>query len=284
MTHPMTTPITQPPGNRLLSLAHLTAIDLPPPALIHTAATAGFDAVGLRLLRVTPTSPGYPLMDDPALLRATQDALRVTGLRVHDIEFVRLEPDTDPTDLCAFLDTGAALGASEVICAPYDPDLTRLADRLGALADLAAARGLGVSLEFFPWTVVPSLEAALRVVDQAGPTAGILVDSLHFNRSTSRRETLTALPPHRLRLAHLCDAPVAPPYTQDALLHTARADRLPPGQGEIDLLDFLRALPADLPLGLEVPMAARTARDGSDSVIRDTLHATRDLLRRLDPP
>ncbi len=43
---------------RLLSLAHLTAITLPPPDLIHAAADVGFDAVGLRLianfLRWTP--------------------------------------------------------------------------------------------------------------------------------------------------------------------------------------------------------------------------------------
>ncbi|WP_417211143.1 sugar phosphate isomerase/epimerase family protein [Antarctobacter sp.] len=270
------------PEKRPLSLAHLSAIDLPPPALIHAAATAGFDAVGLRLLRVTPTSPGYPLMQDPALLRATRAALRTTGLRVHDIEFVKLEPDTDPAHLCAFLDTGAALGASEVICAPYDPDLSRLADRLGALADLAAARGLGVSLEFFPWTVVPSLEDALRVVEQAGPSAGILVDSLHFNRSTSRRETLTALPPQRLRFAHLCDARVAPPYTTDALLRTARGDRLPPGQGDIDLVDFLRALPADLPLGLEVPRSAQTAPADATESLAEIMRATQDLLRQTD--
>ena len=51
------------------------------------------------------------------MLRATRAALRDTGLRVHDIEFVRLEPDTDVTQLNAFLDIGADLGAAEVICA-----------------------------------------------------------------------------------------------------------------------------------------------------------------------
>ena len=55
---------------RSLSLAHLTAIDLPPPELVRVAARVGFDAVGLRLIRVTDTSPGYPLMDDPVMMRA----------------------------------------------------------------------------------------------------------------------------------------------------------------------------------------------------------------------
>lgn len=238
---------------RLLSLAHLTAIDLPPPDLIHAAADAGFDAVGLRLIRVTDSSLGYPLMHDPAMMRATKTALTDTGLRVNDIEFVKIEPDTDIPALDAFLDAGAELGASEVITAPYDPDLTRLADRLGILSEHAAQRGLGVSLEFFPWTVVPDLISAQTVVSQAGPDVGILVDSLHFDRSGSTIDQLKALSPNRLRLFHLCDAPVAPAYSTEELLHTAREARLPPGRGQIDLQSLIEALPPDVSIGLEVP-------------------------------
>lgn len=262
---------------RPLALAHLTAIDLPPPALIRTAAAVGFDAVGLRLIRVTDTSPGYPLMTDPQMMRETRAALRDTGIGVHDIEFVKIEPRTDIAALDAFLDTGAELGASEVIAAPYDPDLSRLADRLAALAERAAMRGLGVSLEFFPWTVVPNLEAALDRVTAAGPTVGILPDSLHFDRSTSRLDTLRALPPERLRFAHLCDAPVQPSYSEDDLLLTARAERLPPGDGQIDLAGFLSAMPPDLPIGIEVPMAGLMAKSGAKAVIK----AAHDAARRM---
>lgn len=261
---------------RLLSLAHLTAIDLAPPALIRAAAEAGFDAVGLRLIRVTETSPGYPLMDDAAMMRATLAALRDTGLRVHDIEFVKITPDTDPAALRTFLDAGAVLGASEVITAPYDPDLTRLADRLGALSELAAARGLGVTLEFFPWTVVPDLASALHLVEQAGPDVGILVDSLHFDRSDSNLQDLARVPPHRLRFAHLCDAPVAPPYTTEQLLHAGRTERLPPGEGQIDLKAFVAALPRDLPLALEVPMTRLATEAGQQAVV----HRAGDAARR----
>lgn len=263
---------------RILSLAHLTAIELAPPELIHAAAAAGFDAVGLRLIRVTQTTPGYPLMHDPALMRGTRAALRDTGLRVHDIEFVKIEPDTDISALLPFLDAGAELGAREVITAPYDPDLSRLADRLGALSEAAAQRGLGVSLEFFPWTVVPDLKAALAVVENAGSGPGILVDSLHFDRSGSTVETLQGVPPERLRFAHLCDAPVCPPYSTDDLLFAGRAERLPPGEGDIPLGAFLAALPRDVPLALEVPMTALTQAEGPDAVLRRVMRATRRVL------
>lgn len=266
---------------RLLSLAHLTAVDLSPPDLVHAAADAGFDAVGLRLIRVTATSPGYPLMDDPALMRQTRAALAQTGLEVHDIEFVKIESDTEIAALDSFLAAGAVLGAREVIAAPYDPDLSRLGDRLGALAERAAAHGLRVSLEFFPWTVVPDLDAALALVDRVGSDVGILADSLHFDRSGSRHETLAAVPRDRLRFAHLSDAPVQPSYSMDDLLLAGRAERLPPGEGQIDLVAFLAALPPDLPLGIEVPMTALTAREGPTAAIRRTMAATRTLLASL---
>lgn len=267
---------------RRLSLAHLTAIDLPPPALIEAAARAGFDAVGLRLIRVTDTSPGYPLMTDAALMRATKAALAQTGIAVNDVEFVRIEPGTDVLSIAPFLDAGAELGAREVICAPYDADLSRLADRLGALSALARPRGLGLSLEFFPWTVVPDPATALRVVEKAGPEVGILVDALHVDRCGAPLDQLAAIPATRLRMAHLCDAPVHPPYSTEDLLHAARAERLPPGEGQIDLATILAVLPRDLPLALEVPMQAAMAQDGVHAVLRRIVGAARRLVRKSD--
>ncbi|THD73947.1 sugar phosphate isomerase/epimerase [Thalassobius vesicularis] len=267
--------------SRLLSLAHLSAIDLPPPELIHTAADVGFGAVGLRLIRVTETSPGYALMDDAAMMRATRAAIQATGLKVHDIEFIKIEPHTDVAALERVLDAGAELGATEVITAPYDPDLGRLADRLADLTERANARGLGVVLEFFPWTVVPTLKAALDVVTAAGPTVGILPDSLHFDRSPSRLDTLRTLAPERLRFAHLCDAPVHPPYSTEDLLFAGRAERLAPGEGQIDLASFVNALPCDLPLALEVPMTALASAEGPKAVIERIMSSTRRFLNGL---
>jgi len=263
---------------RILSLAHLTAIDLAPPALIRAAAEAGFDAVGLRLIRVTDTTPGYPLMNDARMMRETRAALSDTSLSVHDIEFVRIEPGTDFDALEPFLDAGATLGAREVVVAPYDPDLSRLADRLAAFAERAATRSLGVSMEFFPWTPPRDLDAALALVTQAGPRAGLLVDALHFDRSESSLETLRRVPRERLRFAHLSDAPVHPPYSADELFHTAREARLPPGEGRIDLNAFLDAVPPDLPLGVEVPMTALCAAEGPAAAIPRAYAGARRLL------
>jgi sugar phosphate isomerase/epimerase len=260
------------------SLAHLTVICLSPPEVVRVAARAGYQTVGLRLIRVTGQSPGYPLMHDPAMMQATKAAMAETGVGVLDIEFVRITPDFELDALEPFLAAGAELGARHVIAAPYDPDLARLADRLGAFTERAAGYGLRAVLEFFPWTVVPDLDAAVRVVEAAGPETGILVDTLHFNRSGSTNEQLDRIPARRLPFVHVCDAPVQQSYTTEDLLHAGRAERLPPGEGAIDIRGILSHMPQGIPIALEVPMTAMTAAEGAEAVALRVRQAASRLL------
>jgi sugar phosphate isomerase/epimerase len=229
------------------------------------------------MIRVTEETPGYPLMRDRRLMTATKAAMDDTGVGVLDIEFVRISPDINVADLEPFISAGAELRAKYVITAPYDPDLARLADRLGAVEDLAARYGLHALLEFFPWTVVPNFSAALAVVQATGRAdMGVLIDTLHFNRSNSSVEQLAQCPKARLPFVHVADAPVQERYTMDELLNTARAERLPPGEGGIDLRGILNQMPGGLPIALEVPMTRLTAAEGAEAVaLRVRLAASR---------
>ena len=176
--------------------------------------------------------PRLPAHGRPVDDGGTKSALADTGVGVLDIEFVKITPEIDVTGLERFVATGAELGAKYVITAPYDPDLARLADRLGAISDLSVRYGLRAVLEFFPWTVVPDLGTAVQVMEAAGRAeTGILVDTLHFNRSGSKVEQLHNIPGSRLPFVHVCDATVQDTYTTEELLHTGRAERLPPGEG-----------------------------------------------------
>jgi hypothetical protein len=47
------------------SLAHLTVLNLPPPEMVRVAARTGYHYIGLRMIAVTDTTPGYPLMHEP---------------------------------------------------------------------------------------------------------------------------------------------------------------------------------------------------------------------------
>ena len=85
----------------VFSLAHLTVLDLPPAEVVQVAARTAYQSVGLRLLAVTDTTPGYPLMEDPPTMRDTKSAFADTAVRVLDIELVKVTPEIDVTGLVA---------------------------------------------------------------------------------------------------------------------------------------------------------------------------------------
>ncbi len=147
------------------------------------------------------------------------------------------------------------------------------------MCDLAGRYGLGAVLEFFPWTVVPGVLDAAAIVAAAGrANGGILVDTLHFDRSGSTLDQLDRVPPERLPFVHVCDCPAERPATTEGLLHNARAERLPPGEGGLDIRGVLRHMPPGIPVALEVPMEALTRKIGPEAVVRRVREAAARLL------
>ncbi|MFI1994837.1 TIM barrel protein [Actinoplanes sp. NPDC020271] len=270
---------TAPATRHDFSLAHLTALSLSPPELVDAAAEGGYRYVGLRLTRVTPQEPHYPLATDPALMRTTKVRLAATGVEVLDIELARISPDDDPADFQRFLEAGAELGARHVIAQLPDPDRNRKIDRHARLCEMARPFGLTLDLEFPSWTETPDLHTTVRILREADqPNAGILIDLLHFARSGSSIAELRQLPPEWFHFVHVCDAPPAVPSTNAGLIHTARFERLFPGEGGIDIHGILGALPPGLPYALEIPRATLVAQVGGKQHARMALAATRDYL------
>ncbi|MFV0575061.1 MAG: sugar phosphate isomerase/epimerase family protein [Vibrio sp.] len=236
-----------------ISLAHLTAVDLTPPELIHAAAKAGYDSVGVRLVQVTDTSPGYPLPQGSLELKQTLQAMKDTGVTVNDIEFFKITPDFNVNDIKPYLEMGQLLGAKQLITAPYDDNLARLKTNLAAIAEVAQQYQLETLIEFFPWTCLPDLPSSLDLIK--GTQAKILLDVLHFDRSNSSLKDIENAPKDAIGMIHLCDANVLASYTTEQLLHTAREDRCIPGKGEIDLLNILNRIDPAVGIGIEVPSA-----------------------------
>ena len=268
---------------RLISLAALTVIELTPPEVVQCAALAGYGHVGLRLLPVTPSEPRHDILGDTPLRRELQAVLAATGVQVFDVEFIRLDATVQLDTFLPLLEAAAVLGARNVLVAGYDPEEARFTDRFTQLCDLAAPYAVNVNLEFFPWADVRSLPQAQRIVAASGrANAGILIDSLHFSRSGATFAELHAVSPQRLHYMQLCDAPAARPATTDALIHQARAERLFPGEGGLDLLGLLQHLPRDLPIGIEAPTRARALTMAPVERARRAREATLDLLARLE--
>ena len=262
--------------SRLLSLAYLTAASLSPPDAVRLAAKLGYDAIGVRIAPVVPGGAFAPLIEDKALLAKTRAAIAETGVGVFDVEIVRLAADFDVGRLSPFLATCAELGARAVLVAGDDPDEARLTQSFAAFCAAAAPFGLTADLEFMPWTKVANANAALRVVEGAGAANGrVLVDALHFARSATSLDDIAALPAPRLSYAQICDAPAQMPETVEGLIHTARLERLLPGEGGIDLPALFSRLPAMLPVSVEVPNEKGIAEWGVEEWARRALHTTK---------
>ncbi|KML59141.1 AP endonuclease [Burkholderia cepacia] len=242
-------------NRRPLCLAPLTVIELTPSQIVQCAADAGYDFVGLRLLPATETEVRYDFIGDTPSKRETLARLKDTGVEVLDAEILRLKPETDVADYKPMLDTAAELGARYVLVAGNDPDVARTADNFAKLCDLAAPFGLTPTLEPMPWTNVKDITQGARIVKAASRTnAGLLVDPIHFDRAASSTDELRALPREYFHYLQFCDALAERPKNLETLLYQARAERLIPGQGSLDLASILRALPNDIPISIEVPM------------------------------
>ncbi len=281
---------------RFISLAALTVLELTPPEMVSCAAKAGYSHVGIRVLPATPTEPQHDMVGDTPLVREVQRRLADTGVKVLDVEIFRMKPETRvAADYEAAFATAAALSASELLVAGNDADEARLIDNFAAFCELAGRYGLGVGLEFMPWTGVKDLLQATRIVAAvAGASGGagtsatapggnvaVLIDPFHFSRSHSRLEDIAAIPPAWLRCMQFCDVPAAIPPTLDDVIAQARGERRFPGQGDIDLLGLLRAVPPGIPLSVEVPMQSLARTVGATERARRALVATQGVLAQL---
>ncbi|MBM3522599.1 MAG: sugar phosphate isomerase/epimerase [Alphaproteobacteria bacterium] len=262
-----------------LSLSYYTVPELSPPDAVHAAADAGFRSVGLRLLHGQPHDGQAPLMLDEGLRRATTDALAARGLAALDASAARLVPATEVGAFEPFLETAAAMGARHVLATVDDPELARAAEHMARLCEMAASHGVTVDLEFVPWMSVGDIAAAARfLATVAHPALGIAVDAMHVHRSGSRLTDLAAVPPDRLRYLQLCDVPAARPADREGLFAEATKERLLPGDGAVDLVGLLRAMPRGIPVALEIPMASLTRTMPAAERLRRMVDATRRVL------
>jgi sugar phosphate isomerase/epimerase len=236
---------------RNIGLAALTVLELPHEELVSVAAQAGYSHVGLRLIPVAGQPHQHPL--DVA---AVEKRLADTGVRVLDVEVFRLSPETRVGEFESTLALSARLKASELLVHGADPDESRLIDNFGSLCDLAARYGLNANLEPMPWVEVSNVAKGMRVISAAGKKNGaLLLDAIHFFRAGDSLAELAKLPRTAFRYAQLCDAPAQRPTDMQELIRQARGDRLPPGEGGLDLAGLIESLPQDIPVSLEVPMA-----------------------------
>ena len=232
---------------RRIGLAALTVLELPPAQQVTVAAEAGYDFVSLRLIPIAGQAVVHPLD-----IVEVEKRLAGSGLEVLDVEVFRLEAGTNVTDFEPALADAQRLGARQLLAHGADRDEARLAENFGRLCELASRHGIDVNLEPMPWIEISTAAKAKRLLAAAGTEgAGLLVDPIHFFRAENNFEDLEGAPVNYLQF---CDARAERPADTAELMRQARTDRLLPGEGGLDLRRLLRALPAGLPMALEIPL------------------------------
>ena len=237
-----------------LGLSAWTVLDAPPPDTVTAAAAAGFEAIGIRVFPAGD-EPAWPMMGDTPMVRETRRRLADTGLTLWDIKVLRLREDKTLGEQLRILDAGHALGARFVLVNVNDPDESRRLDRLNLLAAEAAARALTLAVEYMIFTEIRPLQDAVSLVQRIEGPSVVLPDSLHTIRSGGTMADVAQVPPGLIAYAQSCDthAEPRPASEADALLE-ARTGRLLPGDGDLPLVEFARALPDGIALTVEAPV------------------------------
>lgn len=155
-------------------------------------------------------------------------------------------------DLMAELGTDLML-----ICSNVSPQslggIDRAAADLRELGDRAARRGLRVGFEALAWgRHVSDHRDAWEIVRRADHAAiGLILDSFHTLARKIDAESIRAIPGDRIFIVQVADAPL---IDMD-LLYCSRHFRCMPGQGDLPVTDFMRAVTATGyagPISLEV--------------------------------
>jgi len=246
----------------IVSIDHLTLFELTPPELVRVAAESGFTHVGLRLNPAAP--PGerpHPMLGDSPMRRETLARMRDGGVAALDFGVFRLKRGVDLAMFEPVLETAAVLGAREAVVNGDEPDPHALADLLHQLCERGRRYGIRMNLEPTPWTGIPTIAAALSVIgacQHAG--ARLMVDTIHADRSGATLADLAAAPPGLIDYVQVCDAKGPRPTDVETMIYQARSERAFPGEGDLDLVGMLAALPPDVALSLEAPVSSLAGR------------------------
>jgi 4-hydroxyphenylpyruvate dioxygenase len=174
-----------------------------------------------------------------------------------------------------------------LICSNVSPQslggIDRAAHDLNELGDLAAKHGVRVGFEALAWgRHVNDYRDAWEIVRRADhERIGLILDSFHTLARRSPLEPIASIPGDRIELVQLADAP----QLDMDVLSWSRHFRNFPGQGDLPVADFLRAVEATGyagPLSLEIfndqfraGSAKRVAVDGLRSLIQLADQTTR---------
>lgn len=234
----------------VISLDQLTVLGVSPTEFVDIAADAGYDAVspvvgGPGVLASHRLAVGDPQTE------AMVVRLRDRGIAVSNLDGLVITPDMDWDDYAGLIDLALHIGAQRGVTLVFDSDPSRAADSFARAAEMARLAGLAMVMEFTALSEVKSLAEAVAYIARSGEPVGIVADLLHLAYSGEGPADLARadLP---FLCAQICDGPAQP--TLERYQFIALFERQVPGEGELPVVEFLKALPEQAPIGVEVPL------------------------------
>jgi sugar phosphate isomerase/epimerase len=249
-------------NKRLISLAAGVVQEFPADQVVYAAAEAGFNAVGIWCELETWTDEHTDKV---------RKALTDTGITALDIEVVWFKPGEPIDTHDRLVDIAKAIGAKNILCVSSETDIGETKKRFRHLCQLTEGSDIRVVLEFLAITEIDSLAKALEVVnDVAHPAGGVLIDSLHLQRTGTCVQDIVELvqtdpisptlsKANLFPYLQLCDASATlADKSYEGVLEDAVFLRRLLGDGQLPIADILKAFAASMPISLEIRSRALT--------------------------
>ncbi len=190
--------------------------------------------------------------------------VRIEHMTIVDVEPQEVVVDTvealmlsrDPRKAETGIALAAELGARAIVAINIATvDDAAAAGQLAELCALANGYGLLVCLEPISIGATRTPADGLRILRQSGATnARLAIDLLHVVRTGTSLADVAVIEPGLFGSAQLCDGPMQ--IAQPELIEDASASRMEPGRGGFPVREFLRLIPAWVPVRLDVPQRA----------------------------
>ena len=241
----------------LISLDQLTVIGVSPTEFVDIAADAGYDAVS-PIIGGDDVLVSHRLAVGDPETEAMVARLHDRGVRVNNLDGLVITPGMDWDAYARLIELALHIGAQRGVTLIFDPEPSRAADSFARAAEMARLAGLPLVMEFAEISEVKSLAQAAGYIARSGERVGIVVDLLHLAKAGEGPEDVARLDPSLFLCAQVSDGPAHPTFEQ--YHHSAMFERQVPGDGELPVVEFLAALPKDVPIGVETPLRTMAAQ------------------------
>lgn len=264
---------------RSIGLEYLSVFGMPLLDYVGLAADVGYDFISINYGRAANRineGSGETLRESAGLRRDLTAATRAHRLRIELVEGFAIAPDLEVDQYAADLDAVAEIGARSICAVSLDKDLGRTNAQFAALSEMAETRGLLVTTEVGAGVMRNFEVARTAWNDVAHSNFKLLIDAMHFFRRGGSVDDLALIPGSAIGHIQLCDVPM--PSQMESYLEEALFERRAPGDGDLPLKSFLEQIPAEVPIGLEIPIRSELKGElGAKAILQRCLTAAEAL-------